>query len=158
MKKIVCIFTVLFLLVSSAFAAPSDDDVIQTFEGVMAVFGTVAFASMTGQELDGISVDMDMSTGEVAAIFDNLDVESLFALFGGAVPMENEMPEIPFSHLSGLFSIDAEQNLMMDLSFTGGPVKTMLVRTSDDDILDLVADGRSYSHLSSSELMSDFED
>lgn len=156
MKKLICSLLFLSVLTSTLFAAPSDAEVETTFAGAFTVFGTIMFVQMMSMEIDGFTIEMNMETGMATAVFDNLDVEELFGLFGDVSPTDGEIPDIPFSTMSGTFVMDAEQDLDMDLSFGGGPVKTMRFKTEGEEVIHLTADGRNYSHIGDSIMMMDY--
>jgi len=153
MKKPALLVLVLVLLAPALFAAPTDEEVALTFAGVFGVYGAVFLTAFTGTTPDAATLDMDMETGASTLTFDDLDVAALFAGIGEVTDGSGEMPEIVFSHISGTFSTDSEGNLQMDVSFRGGPVKTMKVTTAGEDLTMLNADGRDYSHISEMAMM-----
>jgi hypothetical protein len=148
MKKALLFASLFILAVSGLSAAPSDQEVADTFAGVFTVYSMVFLGGMTGMEIDGVSVDLDMETGASKTVFNDVAVGELTDMFGGMLlTMSEDMPDIPFDRLSGIFAMDMEENLAMDFTFVGGPVRTLEVETRGEDDMTLRANGKLYNHL-----------
>lgn len=147
MKRIAAITLVLALLAPSIFAAPTDDEVMISFSAVFGVYGAVFLTVMIGQEVPGAVMDMDMESGSSTLSFDNVDTVALFASIGETLDGSGDMPEIPFTHISGTFATDSEGDMIMDVTLKGGPVNRLEMETDGEELKSMKADGKNYSHL-----------
>lgn len=149
MKKTALLSLVIALLAPALFAAPTDDEVAASFSAVFGVYGAVFLTSMMGQTVPGAEMDMNMETGASSLVFDNVDTVALFMSIGESLDGTGDMPEIPFTHISGSFNTDTEGNLVMDVTLKGGPVRRIEMITEGDDLVSMKADGKNYDHLAS---------
>lgn len=147
MKRIAVLTLVLAFLAPSVFAAPTDDEVMISFSAVFGVYGAVFLTSMMGQTVPGAVMDMDMENGSSTLTFDNVDTVALFASIGETLDGSGDMPEIPFTHITGSFATDSEGNMVMDVTLKGGSVKHLEMETDGEELKSMKADGKNYSHL-----------
>lgn len=147
MKKFAVLSLVIALMAPSLFAAPTDDEVMISFSAVFGAYGAVFLTSMMGQTVPGAVMDMDMENGSSTLSFDNVDMVALFASIGETLDGSGDMPEIPFTHISGTFATDSEGNMVMDVTLKGGPVKHLEMETEGEELKSMKADGKNYSHL-----------
>jgi len=146
--KKVSMFLLIAALISPAlFAAPSDEDVAESFQAVFAVYGAVFMTSMMGGTVSNVTMDFDMESGASFMEFDNLETAPLFAGLGAALEGSSDMPNPPFSHISGTFTTTAESDMDMNVKLTGGPVKQLSMTVKGEELVSLDADGSSYLHL-----------
>jgi len=147
MKKIAFLLIVMTLLVPSAFAAPSDEEVEAAFSGVFAAYGALFLTSMMGQTIPGVMMDMNMESGESALNMENVDVESLFIAIGETMDGSGDMPEIRFTHLSGFIASSSEGDMNMDVTLKGGPVNHLEMQVKNEELVLMKANGRNYDYL-----------
>ena len=147
MKKITMLTFVLALLTPAIFAAPTDEEVMASFTGVFGVYGAIFLTSMMEQTVPGAEMDMDMESGASTLTFENVDTVALFTSIGETLDGSGDMPEIPFSHISGTFATDSESNLIMDVTLVGGSISRLEMATQGEDVISLKANGRDYIHL-----------
>ena len=151
MKKIFFLLIIIALIVPvSAFAAaPSELDVEQAASAVLAGFGAVFLASMFGQTPEGVKADVDMTTGNSKIIFNNFDTAAFFDAFTSmqGVSDDNDLPEIFFKTMSGTIAVDENGDMICDMKLDGGPVKTLQIKTSGEDLEYLKADGKDFTYL-----------
>lgn len=149
MKKTVLLAMVFAVLAPSVFAAPTDEDVMMSFSAVFGVYGAVFLTTMMGQSVPGAEMDMNMDTGASNVSFNNVDTVALFNSIGESIDGTGDMPEIPFTHISGKVTTSSEGDMVMDITLKGGPVKHLEMETAGDDVKSMKADGRNYNHLNS---------
>ncbi len=147
MKKAVISVVLCVFLVSSIFAAPSDEEVLASMEGVFGVFGAMVMATIMQQTIPGVEMALDIETGSSDMQMNNVDVANLFSSVGQVLDDTDDMPDIPFREISGVYSTTAEGDMMMDVSLTGGPVQVLQIEFKSGDMDKLIADGKSYMHL-----------
>ena len=147
MKKLAMLTFVLVLLAPSIFAAPTDEEVMASFSGVFGVYGAIFLTSLMGQTVPGAEMDMNMESGASTLIFENVDTAALFTSIGETLDGSGDMPEIPFTHISGTFATDSEGNLNMDVTLKGGSISRLEMETEGENLVSLKADGRDYNHL-----------
>ncbi len=147
MKKFAMLTFVFALLAPAIFAAPTDEEVMASFTGVFGVYGAIFLTSMMEQTVPGAEMDMDMESGASTLTFKNVDTAALFTSIGETLDGSGDMPEIPFSHISGTFATDSEGNLIMDITLVGGSISRLEMVTQGEDVISLKANGRDYIHL-----------
>lgn len=147
MKKTLLLISVLALLAPALFAAPSDEDVTASMEAAMAAYGAAILTSMMGTPYQGIEMNMDNTAGTSTLVFDNLDVAALFAEFGDILEESEDMPEVPFSRMSGFLKVGSQGTMELDVSMTGGPVKKLHMMIDGENVTTLDADGKNYLYI-----------
>ena len=147
MKKIVLMLLVFAFLAPSVFAAPTDDEIMLSFSAVFGVYGAVFITTMMGQTVPGAVMDMDMESGASTLTFDDVDTVALLTSIGENIDGSGDMPEVPFTRISGTFKTDQDGNMDMDVALTGGPVNLLKMTAEAGELTSINADGRDYSHL-----------
>ena len=145
-KTAVCALLIIFLT-TGVFAAPTDDEVTASMEGVFGVYGAVFLTTMMGQTVPGAAMDLDMQSGSSTLTLDNVDTVALFSSIGETLDGSDDMPEVPFTSISGFFKTTAESTMEMDVTLGGGPVKTLIMKVEGDDLTVMNADGKDYLYL-----------
>ncbi|MBI9106196.1 MAG: hypothetical protein JEZ04_05575 [Spirochaetales bacterium] len=151
MKKIFLVLIILAVFVPSAlFAeAPSDLEVQETTAGALTAFGMVFMMTMFGEPPLGVTVDANEETGMMVMSFNDFNADSFLAGIKGMgmVDQGNEISDIPFSSMSGVIKVGASGDIDLDLKLTGGNIKVLKLKTTDESLTLLNADGKDYSYL-----------
>jgi len=147
MKKFALLLIVSLLLAPAVFSAPTDEDVELAFSGVFAAYGALFLTSMMGQTITGVTMEMNMETGESTLAMENVDVESLFMAIGETMDGTGDMPEITFTHLSGSIASSSEGEMNMDVTLKGGSVDHLEMQVKDEELVMMKADGKNYDYL-----------
>jgi hypothetical protein len=152
MKKLIVILFAALLAAAPVFAAPTEQEVGDTLGGVMMVYALVVMSSMFGVMPEGADVKMEMQEGTSSLVLKNLDVQPLMASEAGmgltaSMNGDEEVPPVQFTHISGEISADEGGNLLLDVTLKGGPVKTLLMKMEEEEVVTFKADGRDYIYL-----------
>ena len=147
MKKFSALLVMSLFLISGAFAAPTDDEVAESFMGVIGVYSGVFLSTIMGQTVPGASIDMNMQTGESSLTMENVDVAALFLSLGETVDGDGDMPPIPFQTISGSFTTSSDSAMELSVTLGGGPVRTLDMKMQGEELVTLTADGKNYTHL-----------
>ena len=147
MKKALIFVLLTILLTFPVFAAPTDEEVGATIEGVFGVYGAIFLSTIMGQTVPGASMDMDMQTGSSTLTLNDVDTTNLYEAFGETLGNSENAPEIPFGSISGSFRTTAESTMDMDVTLGDGPVKSLVMKVEGEDLTVLKADGKNYLHL-----------
>lgn len=137
----------LCLLSATAFAAPSDDEVAASLEGVFAVYGAVFMSYMMEVLPPQVEMTLDLQNGSSELSMENVDVAVLFSTIGESLDGSGDMPIIPFTGISGSLSTSAEGDMNMNVILDGGQVKSIQLDIIAGEMAELIADGRSYMHM-----------
>ena len=140
MKKIVLLLLVFAFLAPSVFAAPTDDEIMLSFSAVFGVYGAVFITTMMGQTVTGAVMDMDMESGASTLTFDDVDTVALLTSIGENIDGSGDMPEVPFTRISGTFKTDQDGNMDMDVALTGGPVNLLKMTAEAGELTSINAD------------------
>jgi hypothetical protein len=151
MRKVVFLFCIFALVFAPLFAAPTEDEVGQTLEGVMMVYAAVMMGSMFGAEYKGAEIEMDMETGASQLVCDKLDVLKLFSeenTMGAMMAAGGEeVPEMVFNEISGTMKANEMGDFNIDVTLKGGPVKSLVLTMAEENVVAFKADGKSYKYL-----------
>jgi hypothetical protein len=147
MKKTLLLISVLALMAPALFAAPSDEDVTASMEAAMAAYGASVLASMMGTPYPGVEMTQDNTAGTSTVVFDNLDVAALFVEYGNILDGTEDLPEVPFSRMSGFLKVGSQGSMELDISMTGGPVKKLHMMIDGENVSTLDADGKNYLYI-----------
>lgn len=151
MKKILLVIAIMsFLIPASLFAkSPSDQEVKDATVAVMTVFAMVFMSSMMGTAPENVTVDSDMSTGNSTMVFNDFNVASFVDSMSAMMDSMDggEKPVFAFNHMSGTIAVNELGDLIADVSLKGGNVETLKIKTNDEDLLSLNANGKDFSYL-----------
>ncbi len=147
MRKIALLMVVSALLAPAVFAAPTDEEVEAAFTGVFTAYGALFLTSMMGQTITGVTMDMNMESGESALHMENVDVEALFTAIGETMDGTDDMPEITFTHLSGAIISNSEGEMNMDVTLKGSSVNRLEMQIINEELVQLKANGKNYDYL-----------
>jgi len=152
MKKLIVILFAVLLVAAPIFAAPTEQEVGDTLGGVMMVYALVVMSSMFGVMPEGADVQMDMQKGTSSLVLDDFDVKPLMASEAGmgltaSMNGDEDVPPVQFTHISGEISADEGGNLLLDVALKGGPVKTLLMKMEEEEVVTFKADGKDYLYL-----------
>jgi len=147
MKRIALLLVISALLVPAVFAAPTDEEVEAAFSGVFTAYGALFLSSMMGQTITGVTMDMNMESGESALHMENVDVEALFTSIGETMDGTGDMPEITFTHLSGSIISSSEGEMNMDVTLKGSSVNRLEMQIKNEELVVMRANGKNYDYL-----------
>ncbi len=157
MKKIILICAAVCLLLPvSLFAAPGEEDISDTIEGVMTVYGLSIMASMFGGTIPSGTLTVDTNENTQKMTFHYTDFPARIFLEKMSSMMEEEEKEemsCPFDTMSGTIISPAgmgagsTESMVMDIDvqLKGGKIKKMEMRINEDGDITLVADGHRFA-------------
>ncbi|MDC7235145.1 MAG: hypothetical protein PQJ58_18065 [Spirochaetales bacterium] len=150
MKKILLTVLMLSILIpASVFAAPpSDEDVYETTVAVLSIFGLVFMSSMFGTSPEGVTMDMNMETGNSKMEFNAFSVTDFTAAMSDMLESSEDEVVFNFSQMDGVIEVDEAGNLNLDVDLEGGNVDSLVMQSEGEDIVTIEANGKSYNHLS----------
>ncbi|QEN08402.1 hypothetical protein EXM22_10555 [Oceanispirochaeta crateris] len=148
-KTLLTVLMLSILLPATLFAAtPTDEEVYQATVAVLSVFGLVFMSSMFGEAPANVTMDMNMETGSAMMDFENFPVEDFTESMAEMMETTEEDPIVfGFSEMTGKILVNEAGNLNMDVTLTGGNVKTLVMTSEGEDIVSIEANGKSYNHL-----------
>ncbi len=163
MKKMVFGFCmVLILFAQPVFAAPSDEEVANTIEDVLQVYGLTMVAAMFGAGSDAVSVKNDMATGKIIATYKNYSAKgAVNSMNQFSQDKENKL-DISFDYMSGTITVvgdmsdmggdERPNDLLIDVSLKGGNIKTLWLKAkensknADNPYIELKINGRPHKN------------
>ncbi|MBI9106781.1 MAG: hypothetical protein JEZ04_08545 [Spirochaetales bacterium] len=152
MKKLILAIVILVLIMPSAVFAkgPTELEVEETTGVVLATFGLIFMTSMFGETPEGIELKMDDISSGMSIVFDNFDIDAYFSMLSeneGSGVMTDELPPITFSKITGTVSVTEDGDMNLEVKLKGGNIKTLTLRTSGEDLVELTANGKDYSYM-----------
>jgi hypothetical protein len=148
MKKIFLTVLMLSILIPvSVFAAtPSDEEVFQTTSEVLGLFAQVMMTTtMLKTELEGVTLE-GMDTGQFKLLFDNFNVQILGSPMG-IMGTTAESMTYSFTKISGVIEMTDLEDLSIDVDLTGSNIKNLIMKSENEDLVTIKANGKSYNHL-----------
>ena len=151
MKKIV--FTILIFIIVLPLAAfaevPLEPEVQETTGAVLATFGLLFLSSMFGETPPGVEFQADDINDGAVLLFKDFDIKSYYQTIAEMEDLDDDadLPELYFSKMSGSISVRGEGDIDMDVNLIGGNIRNLKLRTSEETLEYLTADGRDYSQI-----------
>ncbi len=142
MKKLSIVFCMLLLLcANSLFAAPSEAEVGEALQGVVAINATSLMQAMMGMvDNKTLKFDADMEKGSYTLTYKNFPTAGIESQLNSiALASGEEKISIPFEYMSGTISIrggnmmseTAFTNMTINVTLKGGKVRTLFVDIKD---------------------------
>ncbi len=151
MKKIFLLFLILTLRIPAFLFSQSlsDLEVQETTIAALTLFGFVLMTSMISAAPENVEMEMDMMTGITHMEFTRFGVTEFVLSMSETMgsPSGGEQPTFSFETLTGTIDVNEQGDLIMDLSLSGGNIKTLKLQTRGEDLVLLEANGSNYNHL-----------
>ena len=151
MKKSFLLFLI-FTLMMPAFLSSqplSDSEVQETTIAALTLFGFVLMTSMISEAPENVEMEMDTMTGMTHMEFRQFGIEDFLTAMSETIgtPTEGEKPIFSFEALSGTIDVNEQGDIIMDLTLSGGNIKTLKLQTRGEALVLLEANGSNFNHL-----------